>query len=428
MIILFDLIVLVLVALDFIINRCLCSPVFIFGTLWLMICNLSVMRLYGFNGYSEKAIVMIMSGVVCFIVGCLAVQLILGKQNKLYKPSKLNLNFSFLNILLLITCIGVTIQLLISVKAFLSGASYLEVRGEMLGYTDMADKSSTSLINSFVNFFCAPAETVLFPVAVFCAIQKKRKLFCLFSFYSFLASTISSGGRLGVFYAIFQVLAVLLFLKVKISKKFKKRIFKIVLICICALFILTNLRSTSSIWKSVYVYFTIPVGLFSHYANVLDLADFRSFGCAFLYPICYLLRSLCMSVGLSCPFLDDLVFYVGYPQDVWVGGLYPETSFNAFCSMFYFFYMDGRAIGIVICSVLAGVVCGLIFVLGYKRRNENLFIFYLIVIQVLVGSFIIWQLGSTKLCISFFFLLMAVATRKRHLMVKSTALCECEEI
>ena len=74
MIVLFDLIVLVLVALDFIINRCLCSPTFIFGALWLMICNLSAMQLYGFTGYSEKAIVMIMSGVVCFIIGCIGIK------------------------------------------------------------------------------------------------------------------------------------------------------------------------------------------------------------------------------------------------------------------------------------------------------------------------------------------------------------------
>lgn len=411
MIILFDLIVLILVALDFIINRCLCSPVFIFGTLWLMICNLSAMRLYGFTGYSEKAVAMIMSGVICFIIGCIIAQLILGNQYKDHKPSNLNLNFTFLNILLFVTCIGVTVQLFVSVKSFLSGASYLEVRGDMLGYTDTAGQS---LINSFVSFFCSPAETVLFPIALLCAFRKRRKKFCLFSFYAFLASVVSSGGRLGVLYAIFQVLAVCIFLKVKISKKVKKRVIKIVLICICALFILTNLRSANSIWKSVYQYFTIPIGLFSHYINVLDLANFHSFGGAFVYPMCYLLRLICGFTGSSYSFLDNLVYYVGYPQNVWVGGLFPDSSFNAFCTMFYYFYMDGRVLGIVICSLLAGAACGLIFVLGYRNRNENLFILYLIVIQVLVGSFIIWQFGNTKLFISFFFLFLAFLTSRKR--------------
>lgn len=82
--------------------------------------------------------------------------------------------------------------------------------------------------------------------------------------------------------------------------------------------------------------------------------------------------------------------------------------------MFYYFYMDGRVLGIVICSLLAGAACGLIFVLGYRNRNENLFILYLIVIQVLVGSFIIWQFGNTKLFISFFFLFLAFLTSRKR--------------
>ena len=342
-------------------------------------------------------------------------------RHKKRESSNLNLNFTFLNILLFFTCIGVTIQLFASAKSFLSGASYLEVRGDMLGYTSTAGQS---LVNSFVSFFCSPAETVLFPIAVFCAIQRRRRVFCLFSFYAFLASVVSSGGRLGVLYAIFQVLAVFAFLKVKISKKAKKLIIKIIFVCICALFILTNLRSANSIWKSVYEYFTIPVGLFSHYANVLDLADFHSFGGAFLYPVCYLLHSICGFAGLSYSFLDDLVYYVGYPQNVWVGGLFPNASFNAFCTMFYFFYMDGRVLGVVACSLLAGAACGLVFVLGYRNRNDNLFILYLIVIQVLVGSFIIWQLGNTKLFISFFFLFLSFITRKGKRKIKSTVLFE----
>ncbi len=418
MIVLINLSFIGLITLDFLINRYVCSPVFLFSTLWMLICNLASMQLFGLSFNFENTINIFFVGVISFSIGAIFIELLSTKkprftQKEIIRDNTVKLNFTFLNLLLALVIIGTVGQLFLSVRALMRGTSYLDIHSNLLGYNVSSDEGESSFFQIFNSYFCGPARFVLLPVAMICWIKKIKKRFSFLTFLCFLISIIASGGRIGIIYAIVQGIAVGLFYRIKITRKIRRRLFFCILICAIGLFFLTVLRS-NGVLRTAYFYFAIPAGLFQKYSQVINNANFCSYGTAFLYPVFFVLNSVLSIFGIHSDFLTNLIYYVGYPQDVWVGSLAPNTSFNAFASLFYYFYMDGRVFGVIFESCLFGILSGFIFKKAIRERNENFFLWYLLIIQSIVGSFMIWQLGSTKLWVTFFMLAIAQISFKHE--------------
>lgn len=152
-------------------------------------------------------------------------------------------------------------------------------------------------------------------------------------------NTVSSGGRIQIIYIALQLIAAFLYYRRAISTKTKRTVTIAVIAGILALFILTSLRTNQNFSQSIYTYFTLPVGLFSYYTSIIDINNFESFGAATFYPLFYVLASVASFFGAKTSFLDNLIYYVGLPQETWTSTLFPTGSYNAFCSLFYFFFI-----------------------------------------------------------------------------------------
>lgn len=185
------------------------------------------------------------------------------------------------------------------------------------------------------------------------------------------------------------------------------------------LFVLTSLRTSQNFLQAIYAYFTLPVGLFSYYTSIVDVNNFESFGAATFYPLFYVLASVASFFGAKTSFLDNLIYYVGLPQETWTSTLFPTGSYNAFCSLFYFFYLDFRIIGIVLFSLLYGFISGYIYKKQRTRTNDTWFIFYLLILRTIVGSFMIFQLGNTKFFVSLFIFGIAILLGKKEIKEES---------
>ncbi|WP_368097132.1 O-antigen polymerase [Bifidobacterium pseudocatenulatum] len=417
--------------MDYFAHKDISSPVIVFTSLWLFICTLASLRLYGFTGYSEKTIGYITCGSVAFSLGAFSSTLVnkqttkqtryahlRGKNLQTSDGNQQQLCFTFLEIILALACVGSALSLFYSLNAFRSGASYMEVRGSRLGYND-EQAFSNPIVGLFVTYFCGPAMTVLIPIAIVFLFKKQHKKFSLIVFLCALADVISSGGRIQIIYIVSQLIAAFFYYRKTISSKTKKIIKNATIVGIVMLFVLTSLRTSQNFLQAIYAYFTLPVGLFSYYTSIVDVNNFESFGAATFYPLFYVLASVISFFGAKTSFLDNLIHYVGLPQETWTSTLFPTGSYNAFCSLFYFFYLDFRIIGIVLFSLLYGFISGYVYKKQRTRTNDTWFIFYLLILRTIVGSFMIFQLGNTKFFVSLFIFGIAILLGKKEIKEES---------
>ncbi|MFR3508055.1 MAG: O-antigen polymerase [Bifidobacterium pseudocatenulatum] len=304
MFILFFIISVFTIYLDYSAHKDISSPVIVFTSLWLFICTLASLRLYGFTGYSEKTIGYITCGSVAFSLGAFSSTLVNkqavkqtryaslhGKTLQTSDSNQQQLCFTFLEIILALACVGSALSFFSSLNALRSGASYMEVRGSRLGYND-EQVFSNPIVGLFVTYFCGPAMTVLTPVAIIFLFKKQHRKFSLIVFLCVLMNTVSSGGRIQIIYIALQLVAAFLYYRRAISAKTKRTVTIAVIAGIIALFILTSLRTNQNFSQSIYTYFTLPVGLFSYYTSIVDINNFESFGAATFYPPFYVLASV----------------------------------------------------------------------------------------------------------------------------------------
>lgn len=409
MVALFISIAVLLLAIDYLRHRNIFSPTFLFTVLWTFIVFLATLQLYGFTGYNSQAVSIVLVGIIFFAAGCLLVNSRIrgnaNHTNKIINRTSLHVNKRLLYIITLLCCVGSVISLVTSIRVFLSGGTYAEVRGSLLGYSDNTIIQS-SLLNTFLTYFCGPAEFALLPLAIIFLFHRRHPWFVIATLFCAVSNALSSGGRITILYIALFLMASFHYFHLSISTKVKRIIIGLIIAGVAVLIVLTTLRSGQSLFQSIYAYFSIPIALLAKFTTIVDQSDFLSFGGAFLYPIFYLIDAFSNIFGAHSSFLEQLVYLINLPQDTWTSGLFPTGSYNAFCTIFYYFYMDFRMFGVAAFCFIYGIICEYIYFRAYICQNVNFFSLYLLILQSLFGSFIIWQLGSTKFVLSLAILLI----------------------
>lgn len=406
-----------LILVDQLLHRNICSPITVFCGLWAVISLLVSLRLFGFDGFDENAINLVLLGVLGFGAGCLLVEAMYSRSaaNKAVgtdiRPDDPLFNMGLLRAILFLVCVGQLISLLTTLVSFSQGATYVDVRGARLGYSD-DQYFSNPIISAYVNYFCGPALGMLIPVAIVLWFAGKHRKFCCVVLLCAVSGVVSSGGRITLVYLAIQLVAALLFFRIKVSAKVKRRVFIAVATGAVAVVGLTVMRSGTSFLESAYSYFAVPIGLLSSFTEYVDATGFVSFIGAFLYPLFYVANAVTGAFGIEIEYLDELVYYVALPQETWVGGLFPGRSYNAFASLFYYFYLDLREPGVIIFSFVYGAMMAVAYRKSFINRSLSWMVWYLLALQSMFGSFIIWQLGGTKFFVSL--LLLFLVQRRFH--------------
>lgn len=411
--------------------RNICSPTVAFCCLWMAIVALASLGLFGFSGYTDKALFAVTCGVTGFGLGGLIMTWLLdrrnrdgGREGRAYARLEGNcaggnclLNSRLLYLILCLVCVGEALSLISTLGALSQGANYIQVRGAQLGYSDGQAIHTNQVLLAYQTYFCGPALTALVPIAVASWFERKRPKFCIAVLLCLVASVVASGGRIALIYALGQLVVALVFYKNQITLRTKRILLVVVGLAVLGVIALTFLRSSSSLVYSVYSYLTVPMGLLSNFIDVVDEAGFHSFGASFLYPFFYLANAATRLLGEGGGFLGDLVYYVALPQETWVQGLFPERVYNAFATMFYYLYLDFGAVGIPILAGLFGAFITFVFRKAFLDKSHTAFLWYLLLYRTLLGSFMIWQLGNTKFFLSMFiFAALLLPSYKRKLV------------
>jgi len=137
-------------------------------------------------------------------------------------------------------------------------------------------------------------------------------------------ATLSSGGRILLVYTVIQMFIGLSYSKKNIPKKIKKVVIISSIIFFISIIVLSNIRSSTSIYRAFYAYFSGPVVLLSTWMTEVDTYNIHSHGLGFIYPITYLLNSFCNLIGIPNSMLANVVMWQGMPQNDWVG-VFPNS-------------------------------------------------------------------------------------------------------
>lgn len=410
MIIFWLIIISIVILTELLIYRNLFSPIVMVNTLFLLIIILAMQRRYGIATFDDRAILLIEFGVIFFDVGVFFIRLILRNVSRVrVYPTRLIFRWKFITLLTLVVTLGNTVTFFYSMNFLLNGGNYIQLRNSLLGYGDVSLGISkiNPIISGISSYISAPGLYALLPIAILLFLKKNHIYFSVLIFINLLLNILASGSRIILVYTIVQFLIVMAYENVHISKNVKRFGVIIISAAVIAVVVLSNLRSSNSLFHSFYTYFSAPVVLFSYWMNYADHFNIQSYGLSFFYPVTWVINAIGSLLGVNLESVKNVVEWQSLPQDVWVK-VFPMQSMNAFSTMFYFFYEDFRSIGVCIGSFIFGNVAGFVFYRSFFQKSTKYLSIYLLGVKALIGSFMIWQLGSTSFFLSLILLLLCI--------------------
>lgn len=405
--------------------RFIINPITITCFLWSIILPLSNTELYGVFIPSDKTYLVIIIGLLSFTIGAFAgstkLKFVLSKNNSKNNHLKLKyrMNYFFIHIIFIISMGYYLFQLAIVVELLMSGMNYYTIR-------DIAVENEANVLNSstliaqlkgLVAYPTTYMMIALLPVELF--FGEKNKIVISEALVLMAMFVLTSGGRSVIIWLVIYILAILFFYKkkhpdfaFKLDRKYKKYIIILFVLLFIFMFNITKSRKGDEVdlLREIYIYFVVPVTHFSHYIDVVDASAVYGMGISsfygFLYPLFYLLRFLRIFNGypdyiVNVHYMSFEMMEQGYP----VGG---GINMNAFVTMFYQPYLDGRIIGVVMIMLIFGFACSRTFVNAYYRNNLKAILLYILLLQKIVFSVVRFYFTQSTQAICIVFAIFAI--------------------
>ena len=402
------------------------NPILSFLFLWNIILFLATLRLDGLLQTNNTAYFCITTGLASTAI-TYCIFTILNKKNTHTQATdtviKNNINYRFLHILAIICIIFYIPQFIESLVRLINGADIVNIRLSAQNYT--SDGSFLSKIIIFLqNFIILPS---CFTIEVFSIVDywfgKRDKKLLALTIAITLIRFIVDGGRtpivnLLVYFIVAYILHGHTAHKEEKQKSFKNKK-KPIIISVCAtiLIIVTSmLRTNSTLSRQAYFYFSMPPVMLSQWNSHVETKSILTFGATSVngalftaaYPIVNALNT-------SYPdFIAKPYDLIAKTDSEWKKISTQGTTANAYVSLFWFFYTDGRLLGVILgCCLYAlllskyhNKVCG-------NSSTRDLAIF-LLLFQGMCFSFIRFPFAKHYYVVTFIFIILATINRKAN--------------
>lgn len=400
--------------------RSLLNPIIIFAVLWFSITTLSSLRLFQLFEIDSQTQQIISLGSLFFVIsGIIAIWF----RDKFYFKfstdavfeKNFEINYKLFFLLGSICFVYFVPDFITSVITLVQGGNLNMVRQVAQGMAD-----SSGLKNFIGTFIVIPSATVLEILGVldFWNNKKGRKLFYL-SLAIIIIRVFGDAGRTPLFNVVIYLLLTIVANKFsrrteKKNKKNTAKILKYGLLGSITLFISTLSRTTTTVYRMIYFYFAMPPVLLERWNTVVDSERFVSNGFVSLngifFSVSYILKNI-FNINYS-PRVIEAYTMVANTDAIWYNIAPGLTKANAYVSLFWFFYTDGRLFGVVIGSILYGLFCGYTFCKYMKIRNIKNLAILLFVYQGVLFSFIRFPFAKVNYVISFALLLFFAFKKK----------------
>lgn len=380
-----------------------------FALIWLVVAFLANLHLYNMVEISGNGYMLIIVGLLCYFIGYLIFYkkhliILTDSIDKKCKASY-ELNWTFFNMVFILTIIAWTFLGILTIKELLRGIPYSVIRDIYAGVNEDYTLLNNKYVNVLTKQIFVPAVYVCIVKIVYNFFCKKiSKIYYIGALYLLTCYCLTTGSRMILLNLIIQIIFLMSNnnMKVKISKKNKKRIFIIGVVIIVAIIVLSNNRARTSngSWTTqmtYYAYGSLPIPLSEYWMKYIDSENILTYGVAFFRGIIGVLYRI--KIPLPSVYFD-LADQIGYVENTFVK-MFTGRVYNAFITVFLYFYMDFRYPGLIIGSFIFGSIAALISYNNKTKRDEISTLIYLIFLISVIKSFSRWEFSKTDYVMQF---------------------------
>lgn len=431
------LVIIIFVAIKY---RNIVHPLLIFNSIWLLIFILESFHLYGLYASEEKIYRYMFWGIMAFNIGYTLwagfrrkYRLRLFKYNIINDNIEFEPRYEFLYILAIICIIYYMSSAINTITHLISGTSMGEIRKMVQAASGSNAYRASKILNSISVLIIVPGSSVIQAVAAIDFwVGKRNKLLFYFGIILAIISSISEGGRTSVVnFFIYMIIGYVLsnnYLKQKniLSKKINKKrryiiiIFSIISILFISWFSIS--RTGQTLYKNLYLYFSMEPYMFNLWANKVDSSRIYGYTEAslngFSFMILYIIKNI---FNVDFPAHWKSVYDIIRATDSqWQSITNISTQANAYVTTFWFFYLDGRFIGILIGMFTYGVYVAHVFIEAIKYPNPKKICIFAFIFQGLVYTFIRFPFSNIYYAIAY---LMILLFAYRRIKIKGVVKC-----
>lgn len=413
-----------MIIISFFSNKRKINPVSVFYSLWFVIITLSYIRLFSLRETSNRIYGIIFLGLLFFAIGYYLIYIFSFKYSfKIKKKSdfKILVNVKeYIPRYKLLYILGIIIILFYfldfsKIFIYILKGSDLKYIRELAQDSNSILNANRSLIENVIkNLIVAPGAMAFQPIVAIDFWKGKRdKKLIIINFLIILLRVITDGSRIVIVYFLIHMIVAFGFTKNNINKvsvikkKQKKEKIFIIMFFIIGIFVLykaTLSRSGENIIRFFYYYFSMEPYMFEIWSNKVDDLNIIGYGIAatngFSFLLFYILKN-----GLrfsSYPVFWETIYNLIQATDSkWKIIAGEGITANAYVSLFWFFYLDGRIIGVIIGMFIYGFGTAVAFVKALKKDTTKHICIYSFILQGLFFSFIRFQFANLTYVVAF---------------------------
>lgn len=394
------------------------SPNVFMSIIWLISTLFIWWNPYEVMKISDKSIMILFLGLMSFFIGnyrFFKVTIKFSNKKILNIKKRNSFNKITCYIMLFITLCFNLIMLIKILGLLKSGVDYSNIRDILFGYGENSVLFSSSFISTFYDWIIVPAISILLIILILnIFIKQLPMLFNILTCIDIIIYVFATSGRLLMMHAMFLLFFCYKFFNISIPKKIKKRVIIIGITIITLLLVMTHFRTKeSNTVPTIYSYFSIDIPLLSYWIDYADVNSIMSYGNAFFRGILEGVNFLLGKVGMYTPQFWETQAVFNLIQNRWIE-VFPGNWYNAYVSCFYYFYLDFGVIGVILESFIFGKITCFIYNTLKKYKSLLSIIIYMIIIQIIVDSFMRWQLGTLTYIIIIFLGMISIKLDKEE--------------
>lgn len=394
----------------------------LFCFIWTIVFGTASLKLYGMREYRFSTVALFaLASFSFFIFGYIGRY---GKYKHFRLKGKTNNKDIKLNKWILWLLIGILTAFILymvlrMVSLIAAGIPMGTIHAMYLGRGN-ADFFTIPILSQIHSKLIIPFVYCLVPIIVYLILTdlKGNWLCILVGLMDLLLYMVATGSRIVIIFVLSDMLLMLSFTRIRLSKKAFRKIKKfgslILAILVVALvgftisrkgFMTSNGNSVvSQVLGEIYKYFSLCIPLSDYWLSNIDKAGIITFGKLSCYGVLSLVEWICVFFFKTNTFEGlEICKEIASNLEV-MKPIFKDAKCNAFVTYLFYFYTDFGIAGVTVLSSAWGFLCGSIGRKIKKERTEKSVLFYLLLAQAVSMSFSRWTFFDAPYFLAFFYM------------------------
>ncbi len=402
-------------------KKMIINPLFIFNLIWLVIISLESLHLFNLLESSNKSHMIILLGLFSFNFGYLFYVLLHNTSSKkLIKKCEYIPRYNILYILSFIVLLYYLIFAFNSLNLLIDGYTLLDVRIQAQN-TDSLSFFDSKIINAITILIIIPSGLIIQVIGASEFWYKKKKTMFFIGLVIAILSSIGFGGRTDILnFFLYLVIGYFFTNNLRKLRKIKKSKLLIVsLVSITILTLFTFSRVGDNVIKNLYYYFSMEPIMLDIWVNKVDSLNLYGFGNAslngFTFSFLYIFKNL-FNTQFPSNF-SNIYEIIRLTDSEWQFITLNSTRANAYVSIFWFFYLDGRMLGVFLGMMFYGSFIAVSYFKAKTSTNLKTIAVYSFLYQGLFYSFIRFPFSNLYYAIGYLGLVLLVFKKTNRRLV-----------